>query len=191
MLWTIFEILAYMIAAAVLGVILGWVLRGALGSEQAEVSSLRAQLRKLKRAQREAKKAQASAEKAAEAPKEIKAKAEAKPKAKPKATPDRKGTKPSKAERAADQKSAAKAMVDIVGRVGKGETNDDLTKIYGIGPKFSSMLNKMDITSYTQIAKFTKDDIRVVSSALGSFSDRIERDDWVAGAKKVMKELKK
>lgn len=187
MLWTIFEILAYMIAAAVLGIILGWVLRGALGSEQAEVSSLRVQLRKLKRAQREAKKAQANAEKAAEAPKEIKAKVEDKPKS----TPARTGSKPSKAERKADQMNAEKAMVDIVGRVGKGESNDDLTKIYGIGPKFSSMLNKMDITSYAQIAKFTKDDIRVVSSALGSFSDRIERDDWVAGAKKVMKELKK
>ena len=53
MLVTIIEIVAFMVAAAFLGLVLGWVLRGALGNEQAEISELRSQLRKLKKAQRE------------------------------------------------------------------------------------------------------------------------------------------
>jgi len=53
MLVTILEIVAFMVAAAVLGLLLGWVLRGMFGNEQAEISDVRAQLRKLKRAQRE------------------------------------------------------------------------------------------------------------------------------------------
>ena len=75
-------------------------------------------------------------------------------------------------------------------RVGKGESKDDLTKIHGVGPKFSTLLNKMGITSYQQVAKFKKTDIRIISAALGSFSDRIERDDWVGSAKKLLKEVK-
>ena len=53
MLLTIIEIVAFMAAAAIVGVALGWVLRGALGREQAEISDLRAQLRKLKKDSRE------------------------------------------------------------------------------------------------------------------------------------------
>ncbi len=53
MLETVLEIIVYMVVAAGLGVVLGWVLRGALGKEQAELSDARAQLRKLKRARRE------------------------------------------------------------------------------------------------------------------------------------------
>lgn len=53
MLVTILEIVAFMVAAAVLGLLLGWVLRGMFGKEQVEISDVRAQLRKLKRVQRE------------------------------------------------------------------------------------------------------------------------------------------
>lgn len=73
MLVTILEIVAFMVAATVLGLLLGWVLRGMFGKEQAEISDVRAQLRKLKRAQREQE--AASQEKAA---KEVKSSKEEK-----------------------------------------------------------------------------------------------------------------
>jgi len=53
MLMTILEIVVFMAAAAFVGLWLGWVLRGSLGSEQAEVAQLRSQLRALKKTQRE------------------------------------------------------------------------------------------------------------------------------------------
>ena len=63
MLLTILEIIVFMFIATILGVLLGWLLRGALGSEQDEISNMRGQLRKLKKANREAKAANAKAEK--------------------------------------------------------------------------------------------------------------------------------
>jgi len=53
MLMTILEIAAFMAVAAFVGLCLGWVLRGSLGSEQAELAQLRSQLRALKKTQRE------------------------------------------------------------------------------------------------------------------------------------------
>lgn len=239
MLLTILEILVFMIIAALLGVLLGWVLRGALGSEQAEVSDLRAQLRNLKKQQREkdaATKAErvttatvttaSSASKLTQVTQSKPAETKKKPPVKKatvskkvavkkspvtkttvakkiavKASPAKKTaaikkaavkiisqkSKPaaqmSKSEKTAKQRAAKKEVVGIVSRIGKGESKDDLTRIYGIGPKFSAMLNKMGIRSYAQIAQLRKADVRTISSAIGVFSDRIERDDWVAGAK--------
>ncbi len=61
---------------------------------------------------------------------------------------------------------------------------DDLKKIYGIGPVMERTLNGLGILSYKQIADFSEQDIERVAAAIESFSDRIERDDWVGGARK-------
>lgn len=61
---------------------------------------------------------------------------------------------------------------------------DDLKLIKGIGPKMEKMLYSLGITSFQQIAEFKSDDIERVSEALDAFPGRIERDDWVGGAKK-------
>ena len=61
---------------------------------------------------------------------------------------------------------------------------DDLKLIYGIGPVMERTLNKLGVTSFRQIAKFSRKDIERVAGALQSFPDRIARDDWVGGAKK-------
>jgi predicted flap endonuclease-1-like 5' DNA nuclease len=45
-------------------------------------------------------------------------------------------------------------------------------------------LNRLGITSFEQIARFTRQDIERVAEALQSFPDRIVRDDWIRGAKK-------
>ena len=61
---------------------------------------------------------------------------------------------------------------------------DNLKEIHGIGPVMEKTLNKLGVTSFEQIAGFKKADIQRVADAIGNFSDRIERDDWVGGARK-------
>jgi len=62
---------------------------------------------------------------------------------------------------------------------------DDLSKINGVGPVLVEKLNGMGIYHFKQIAAFTPDDIAAVDNAL-SFKGRIERDDWLGQAKKLM-----
>lgn len=64
------------------------------------------------------------------------------------------------------------------------KVKDDLKTISGIGPVLEKTLNRLGITSYAQIARFTRRDIDRVAAALNSFRDRIRRDNWVSGAKK-------
>ncbi|MBT8332313.1 MAG: hypothetical protein KJP06_08290 [Deltaproteobacteria bacterium] len=61
---------------------------------------------------------------------------------------------------------------------------DDLKRIYGIGPVMERTLNRLGVTSFEQIARFTRKDIERVAEALQSFPDRIMRDNWIEGAKK-------
>ena len=63
-----------------------------------------------------------------------------------------------------------------------GPPDDDLKTIKGIGPKLEALLKEMGIISYRQIANFQEEDIQFIAAALGSFPDRITRDDWMAGA---------
>ena len=64
---------------------------------------------------------------------------------------------------------------------------DDLKKISGVGPVLEEKLNSMGIFHYRQIAAFTPEDIAAVDDAL-KFKGRIERDDWLAQAKKLAEE---
>ncbi len=64
---------------------------------------------------------------------------------------------------------------------------DDLKLIKGIGPKLESMLHDLGIHSFAQIAAWTQADIDEMSEKLGSFRDRITRDDWVKKARKLDK----
>lgn len=63
--------------------------------------------------------------------------------------------------------------------------NDDLKKIHGIGPVMERMLNELGITHYRQIAAFTREDIERVATEIDTFPGRIDRDDWLGGAKKA------
>ncbi len=68
----------------------------------------------------------------------------------------------------------------------KGEP-DDLTKISGVGEVLVGKLNALGIIKYEQIAAWSDDDIAKVDDAL-SFKGRIEREDWVAQATRLMAE---
>ena len=65
---------------------------------------------------------------------------------------------------------------------------DDLKLIKGVGPKIEQMLNKLGIHTFAQIAQWNKTDIDQMASKLGSFKDRITRDEWVKKAQKLHKE---
>lgn len=59
---------------------------------------------------------------------------------------------------------------------------DDLKEVKGIGPVMESILNENGCYHFKQLANFSSRDIEWISQALGSFPDRIERDDWVTQA---------
>jgi len=65
---------------------------------------------------------------------------------------------------------------------------DDLKLIKGIGPVMERTLNELGVTTFKQLADFEQDDIDKVSAAIGAFSGRIERDDWVGKAQKFVRE---
>lgn len=60
---------------------------------------------------------------------------------------------------------------------------DDLRRLKGLGPKLEALLTGLGITRYDQIASWTAEDIARIDSQLGTFSGRIERDNWVEQAK--------
>lgn len=63
---------------------------------------------------------------------------------------------------------------------------DDLKQIHGIGPVLEKTLNQIGVTTYRQLASFNEEDIERVTEALGIIPNRIERDDWVGGARKAL-----
>ncbi|MBX3194252.1 MAG: hypothetical protein R2717_08940 [Schumannella sp.] len=79
----------------------------------------------------------------------------------------------------------------IAARTAGGLTppHDDLTRIHGIGPKIAASLEALGITSFRQVARMTPDDIAELDEALGVFHGRIERDDWVGGARGLHREV--
>jgi predicted flap endonuclease-1-like 5' DNA nuclease len=66
------------------------------------------------------------------------------------------------------------------------EDKDDLTLISGIGPFIQKKLNGAGIYTYSQISKFSSQDIDDLTEAIKFFPGRIKRDNWVDQAKKLM-----
>lgn len=61
---------------------------------------------------------------------------------------------------------------------------DDLTAISGIGPKLASDLNDMGIFRFSQIAKWTEDDLADFDDN-PTLKSRILRNDWIGQAGKL------
>ena len=64
---------------------------------------------------------------------------------------------------------------------------DDLKKVKGIGPKYEGLLNSYGIYKWEQLAAFTPRDVEWLAAQLGSFPDRIDRDEWVQQAGELAK----
>jgi NADH-quinone oxidoreductase subunit E len=146
-------------------------------------------------------KAQDSAQSEPAAPKEPKPKAKtAKPKStakgasaeatSKKASPAKKATTKAATPKSATSSKAKPAAAEAKSGSGKKPAAaagpDDLKKIKGVGPQLEAKLNAIGVTSFAQIAKWTKKQQADFSEQL-SFPGRIERDDWVAQAKVLAK----
>jgi predicted flap endonuclease-1-like 5' DNA nuclease len=85
---------------------------------------------------------------------------------------------------------ATESIEQIAARTAGDEPrrDDDLQLIRGIGPKLEGLLKEAGITSFAQIARFDGPDIAVVAAALGSFPKRIQGDDWIGGAARLHEE---
>ena len=64
---------------------------------------------------------------------------------------------------------------------------DDLKKLSGVGPKLEQKLHDAGVTTFAQIAAWTPDDVAAMDEKL-SFKGRIDRDGWIAQAKKLSDE---
>ena len=83
------------------------------------------------------------------------------------------------------KKTAAKKPVPARGlKTAIGGAADDLKTINGVGPKLEKTLNDLGIFHYEQIAGWSAKDVAEVDDLL-SFKGRIERDHWIAQAKKL------
>ncbi len=90
-----------------------------------------------------------------------------------------------------DPVEARGRVAEIASRTaGDGDIpSDDLVRIHGVGPKIARLLVSMDITSFRQVARFTAEDVSVVNDALEVFPGRIERDDWMSSARELHTEV--
>lgn len=102
-----------------------------------------------------------------------------KPAPKAKAVKAKPAAKPAKAE--AEAKPAAKPAAK---KAASGA--DDLKQLSGVGPALEKKLHENGVTTFAQIAGWSKADIDDMDGKL-SFKGRIEREDWVAQAKKLAK----
>jgi len=91
-----------------------------------------------------------------------------------------KPAKKAKAEAAPKVKAAPKKAVTADAAV------DDLKQLSGVGPALEKKLIAAGVTSFAQIAAWTKSDVADMDEKL-SFKGRIEREGWVAQAKKLAK----
>jgi predicted flap endonuclease-1-like 5' DNA nuclease len=64
---------------------------------------------------------------------------------------------------------------------------DDLQVVKGIGPVMEKKLNEFGVYSYEQLGRLKAADIETLATTLGSFPDRISRDEWVKQSKKLFK----
>jgi predicted flap endonuclease-1-like 5' DNA nuclease len=87
---------------------------------------------------------------------------------------------------------AAAAASDVTGQVigapvrrqldGEAEAGDDLTRIKGVGPRFSDALHALGFERFVQLAKLSSAEIERIDPQLGAFSGRITRDRIVEQA---------
>jgi predicted flap endonuclease-1-like 5' DNA nuclease len=173
-----------MLAALLLGLLLGWILwghlRGRIGDLQAETARLRSELDSLKaeldacgRARAEVERRLREADAALTS-----ARARTAPAAQPAAAlvsaPVAKTGAPKKPATA--KKTAAPKVVAAPVKP------DNLRRMIGIGPVNEKKLNGLGIRTFAQIAAWTAADIKRVEAVL-EFDGRIDREHWIEQAK--------
>ncbi len=87
------------------------------------------------------------------------------------------------AEKKVVKKKVAKKKVTVKKEVST-DAGDKLTEINGIGPVIEGKLHGLGINSFAQIAELSAERISEIDEQL-SFKGRIDREEWVAQAKKL------
>lgn len=68
------------------------------------------------------------------------------------------------------------------------ETQDDLTRITGIGPVYAEALHEQGIHTFQQIAELSAEDMDRLGEAISGITHHlIEEEDWVGQAKELIK----
>lgn len=65
---------------------------------------------------------------------------------------------------------------------------DDLERIHGVGPYLARRLREAGVLTWRQVAEWNDDDMTLMSRLIGSFPDRIRREDWPASARALHEE---
>ncbi len=65
-------------------------------------------------------------------------------------------------------------------------TKDDLSLIKGVGPFLEQKLNQLGIYTFDQVSQWDQAEIERVTHEIGYFSGRIEKDDWVGQARRLL-----
>lgn len=86
-----------------------------------------------------------------------------------------------------DAEQAATARTFFKGLDAPDGEPDELKKISGVGPILEEKLHELGIYHYKQIVAFTPEEIASIDESL-NFKGRIERDDWIGQAKKLMEQ---
>lgn len=89
-------------------------------------------------------------------------------------------------ERTSKARSAINSAIGNKINAATADEKDDLKKINGIGPFIEKKLNDIGIFTYEQISQFDEEFIIQVTEAIQFFPGRINRDDWVGQAKRMM-----
>lgn len=69
------------------------------------------------------------------------------------------------------------------------DRQDDLKRLFGIGPVTEKALYALGITSYPQLAKLERPEIERIAEALDIVPERIESDDWVGNARRQLEDV--
>ncbi len=72
--------------------------------------------------------------------------------------------------------------------IAAAKVKDDLQVVKGIGPVMEGKLNEFGVYSYEQLGRLKTADIKTLATTLGSFPDRIDRDNWVSQSKNLFKQ---
>jgi predicted flap endonuclease-1-like 5' DNA nuclease len=67
--------------------------------------------------------------------------------------------------------------------------SDGLRAIRGLGSVTAERLGEMGVTSCRQVAAWTPEDVRAVAEHIRVSPERIEREDWVGQARRLVGEL--
>lgn len=68
----------------------------------------------------------------------------------------------------------------------RAASGDDLTQLKGIGPGLEKALRGAGVTTFAQIAAWTEADIRAIAPVLRARPERIQREDWVGKAQRLL-----